>query len=67
MLPKRTWIKLEKQVLKTLTLREFRSGNRLTVDLNAQRINIGKTAMKSERDYGYTEVVSKKLRLTNPK
>jgi hypothetical protein len=58
MLPKRTWIKLERQVLQTLALREFDSGNRLTVDLNAQRIDIGKSASEVEREWLY-EVLSK--------
>lgn len=53
MLPKRTWIKLERQVLHTLALREFESGNRLTVDLNAQRIKIGVTATEVEREWLY--------------
>ena len=58
MLPKRIWIKLERQVLQTLKLREFDSGNRLTVDLNAERIDIGKTASEVEREWLY-EVLSK--------
>lgn len=58
MLPKRTWIKLERQVLQTLKLREFDSGNRLTVDLNAQRITLGATATEVEREWLY-EVLSK--------
>ena len=58
MLPKRTWVKLERPVLQTLALREFHSGNRLTVDMNAQRINIGVTATEVEREWLY-EVLSK--------
>lgn len=58
MLPKRKHLKLEKHTLQTLTLRETDSENRLTVDHNAERIDIGKTASEVEREWLY-EVLSK--------
>ena len=58
MLPKRRYLNLEKRILHTLVLRETDSGNRLTVDHNAERIDIGKSASEVEREWLY-EILSK--------
>ena len=58
MLPKRVRRLLDKSILQTLELRDTNSGNRLTVDHNADRIVIGKSASEVEREWLY-EVLSK--------
>jgi len=58
MLPKRTLLKLDKLILQTLRLRETDSGNLMTVDHNAERLDIGKTASEVEREWLY-EVLTK--------
>jgi hypothetical protein len=58
MLPKRTLLKLDKLILQTLRLRETDSGNRMTVNHNAERLDIGKTASEVEREWLY-EVLTK--------
>jgi hypothetical protein len=51
MFPKRRQADLDKSELQTLRLRETEIGNRLTVDVEAQRIDIASAASEIEREW----------------
>ena len=51
MFPKRTKIEFNREQMKTLTLRETDSGNRLTVDAGAKRIAITVDDSEIEREW----------------
>ncbi len=51
MFPKRRQADLDRNELQSLRLRETESGNRLTVDVEAQRIEIAATASEVEREW----------------
>ena len=51
MFPKRTKIEFNRKQMKTLTLRETDSGNRLTVDAGAKRIDIAVDDSEIEREW----------------
>jgi hypothetical protein len=52
--PKRTRLELDRGRLQSLRLRETNDGNRLTVDADAQRLDIASTASEIEREWMYT-------------
>ena len=49
--PKRVRVELGRSQLQSLRLRETESGNRLTVDVGAQRVEIAPTASEVEREW----------------
>jgi hypothetical protein len=49
--PKRTRVDLNRQQLQTMRLRETEAGNRLTVDLGTQRIEMASQASEVEREW----------------
>jgi hypothetical protein len=49
--PKRIRVDLERRQLQTLRLREFDTGNRLTVDVDSDRIEIAANASEVEREW----------------
>jgi hypothetical protein len=51
MFPKRLQADLDRSELQSLRLREIESGNRLTVDVEAQRIEIASAASEVEREW----------------
>jgi hypothetical protein len=51
MFPKRRQAELDRSELQTLRLRETEAGNRLTVDVEAQRIEIASGASEVEREW----------------
>jgi hypothetical protein len=51
MFQKRTFVELDRQQLKSLRLRETDSGNRLTLDVGARRIELGQAASEIEREW----------------
>jgi hypothetical protein len=59
MLPKRTRVELDRRKLESLRLREAADGNRLTVDVDAQRVEIGQAASEVEREWRYRLLVDR--------
>ena len=53
MFPKRTRVELDRRKLESLRLRETSDGNRLTVDVDATRLDIGQSASEIEREWLY--------------
>lgn len=51
MFPKRIRVDLDRSQLQSLRLRETDSGNRLTVDVGAERVEIAPTASEVEREW----------------
>ena len=49
--PKRLRVELDRRQLQSLRLRETESGNRLTVDVDASRIDIARAASEVEREW----------------
>jgi hypothetical protein len=49
--PKRVRVELDRRQLQSLRLRETESGNRLTMDVDAARIDIAPTASEAEREW----------------
>jgi hypothetical protein len=60
---KRTRAELNRAVLQTLRLRETEGGNRLTVDLGAQRIDLASQASEVEREW-LARLLAKRYALT---
>jgi hypothetical protein len=58
--PKRTIVELSPQQLRSLRLRETDSGNRLTVDVEATRLEIAQDATEIEREWLY-QLLSKRF------
>jgi len=52
-LPKRTRIELDRRQLQSLRLRDTDTGNRLTVDAGALRLDVAKSASEVEREWLY--------------
>jgi hypothetical protein len=59
MFPKRTIVEIDRRQLETLRLRETDTGNRLTVDANAARIDLAATASEIEREWLYRTLASR--------
>lgn len=57
--PKRTRLKIDWKTLESLRLRENDSGNRLTVDIGALRLDIAKSASEIEREWLYRLLASR--------
>ena len=53
MYPKRTRVELDRRKLQLRQLRETDAGNRLTVDIGALRLEIGRAASEIEREWLY--------------
>jgi hypothetical protein len=53
MFPKRTRAELDRQKLQSLRLRETNDGNRLTVDVDALRLDMAQSASEIEREWLY--------------
>ena len=51
MFPKRTRIEISREQIKTISLRETDSGNRLTIDVGTKRIDIADGASEIEREW----------------
>ena len=51
--PKRTIVEIDRQQLRSLRLRETDSDNRLTVDVDSTRLDIGRAASEVEREWLY--------------
>jgi hypothetical protein len=49
--PKRTVTRIESRALSTLRLRDFDTGNRLTVDMGVERVELAKAATDVEREW----------------
>jgi len=65
MFPKRTMVEIDRRQLETLRLRETDSGNRLTVDANAARLELAKSASEIEREWLY-KVLAERYALPSP-
>lgn len=65
MFPKRTRVELDRRKLQSLRLRETNDGNRLTVDVDAVRVDIGQAAGEIEREWLY-QLLVKRYGLTQP-
>ena len=65
MFPKRTVVEVDRRQLETLRLRETDSGNRLTVDANAARLELAKSASEVEREWLY-KVLAERYALPSP-
>jgi hypothetical protein len=59
MYPKRTRVEIDRRKLQSLRLRETCEGNRLTIDADATRIEIGKSASEIEREWLYQALVKR--------
>jgi len=53
LLPKRTRVEIDRRQLQSLRLRDTDTGNRLTVDAGALRLDIAKSASEVEREWLY--------------
>jgi hypothetical protein len=51
--PKRTIAEIDREQLRSLRLREIESDNRLTVDVDSARLDIGRAATEVEREWLY--------------
>jgi hypothetical protein len=51
MFPKRVRVEIDRRQLQSLRLRETESGNRLTIDVDAARLDIAPTASEVEREW----------------
>jgi hypothetical protein len=59
MFPRRTITEIDRRQLDSLRLRETDSGNRLTVDANASRLDLASTASEIEREWLYKLLASR--------
>jgi hypothetical protein len=57
--PKRTIVGIDRQQLRSLRLRETESDNRLTVDVDSVRLDIGRAATEVEREWLYQVLVNR--------
>jgi hypothetical protein len=62
-LPKRVRVEIDRRALQSMRLRETDDGNRLTVDVDGQRLDIGKSASEIEREWLY-RLLAKRYALT---
>jgi hypothetical protein len=65
MFPRRARLELDRRGLQSLRLRETSEGNRLTVDVDASRIEIARSASEIEREWLY-QVLVKRYSLALP-
>jgi hypothetical protein len=65
MFPKRTRVELDRRNLQSLRLRETNDGNRLTVDVDALRLDIAQSASEIAREWLY-ELLAKRYSLPLP-
>ena len=65
MFTKRTRVELDRRNLQSLRLRETNDGNRLTVDVDALRLDIAQSASEIEREWLY-ELLAKRYSLPLP-
>ena len=63
LMSKRTRVEFNRPELQTLRLREAETGNRLTIDLGARRIDLGSQASEVEREW-LARLLAKYYRLT---
>lgn len=63
MFPRRTRVEIDRHKLQSLRLRETEVGNRLTIDVEASRIDIGRSATEVEREWLY-QVLAKRYSLS---
>jgi hypothetical protein len=59
MYPKRTRVEVDRRRLQSLQLRETDAGNRLTVDIDTRRLEIGRAASEIEREWLYQALVKR--------
>lgn len=59
MFPKRKILELDRRKLESLKLRETEAGNRLTIDADAERLEIAQAASEVEREWLYKLLVSR--------
>ena len=59
MFPKRTRAELDRRKLQSLRLRETNDGNRLTVDADALRLDLGQSASEIEREWLFQTLVKR--------
>jgi hypothetical protein len=64
--PKRVRVELDRRKLQTLELRQTDSGNRLTVDNGAMRLDLARQATEIEREWLY-KVLAERYRFEPPK
>jgi hypothetical protein len=57
--PKRKRVELDRRKLQSLRLRETDNGNRLTVDADALRLDIARSASEIEREWLYKVLVDR--------
>jgi hypothetical protein len=57
--PKRTIVEINRQQLRSLRLRETESDNRLTVDVDNMRLDVGRAASEVEREWLYRVLVER--------
>jgi hypothetical protein len=60
--PKRTIVELDRRLIAILRLRETDAGNRLTVDVNAARLDLASTGSEIDREWLY-QVLAKRYSL----
>jgi hypothetical protein len=65
MFPKRTRAELDWRKLQSLRLRETNDGNRLTVDADASRLDIARSASEIEREWLY-QLLAQRYSLPSP-
>jgi hypothetical protein len=63
---KRWRVELDRQQLQSLRLRETDSGNRLTIDANAVRIDVGRSVSEVEREWLYQLLADRYLKSPAP-
>jgi len=66
MFPKRTIAEIDRNQLSSLRLRETDSGNRLTLDVNASRLDLASGATEVDREWLY-RVLAERYALTAPR
>jgi hypothetical protein len=59
MFPKRTVVEIDRKGLQTLRLRDTDSGNRLTVDANAARLDLAVNSTEIEREWLYQVIADR--------
>jgi hypothetical protein len=65
MFPKRTIVEIDRRQLASLRLRETDSGNRLTVDANASRLDLALNGSEIDREWLY-QLLANRYELANP-
>jgi hypothetical protein len=65
MFPKRMIVEIDRRQLESLRLRETDAGNRLTVDVNASRLDLGLSGGEIDREWLY-QLLANRYGLANP-